>query len=116
MRLFLLNSLYSLRRHQPQNVILDLGYSLIIYYKHFQSKYCESLRVRINKIEFVKLTRSPSAQKMMFSVKDFFSKCDQIWQETADLVTSNEEFLNEKLHFCAVTIKEWGGCQQKLLQ
>ena len=46
----------------------------MIYYKHYQSEYCESLRVRINKIEFVNLTRSPTAQKMKFSTKDFFSK------------------------------------------
>ena len=58
-RLFLLNALYLLRRPQPQNVTLDLGYSLMINYKHFQSKYRESQRVQINKIEFVKLTHSP---------------------------------------------------------
>ena len=37
-------------------------------------------------------------------------------QETADLITFTEEILNEKLHFCVVTMKEWGGCKQKLLQ
>ena len=54
--LLLLNTLYLLR--QPQKVTLDLGYSLMINYKHFQSKYCESLRVRINKIKFDKLAYS----------------------------------------------------------
>ena len=34
---------------------------------------------------------------MKFSIKSFFSKCDQI--ETADLDTFTEEFLDEKLHF-----------------
>ena len=34
--------------------------------------------------------------KMKFSIKDFFSKCDQ---ETADLVTFTEEIVNGKLHF-----------------
>ena len=37
-------------------------------------------------------------KKMKFSIKNFFS----IWpnlQETADLVTSTEEIINEKLHF-----------------
>ena len=52
------------------SVTLDLGYSLMINYKHFHSKYCESLRVRINKIEFFNLTRSPTAQRMKFSIKD----------------------------------------------
>ena len=72
------DNLYSLRRPQTQGVTFDLGYSLMINYKHFQSKYCESLRVRINKIEFVNLTRWPTAQKMKFSIKHFFSKCHQI--------------------------------------
>ena len=34
---------------------------------------------------------------MKFSIKDFFSKWDQI-QKTADSVTFIEEILNEKLH------------------
>ena len=34
----------------------------------------------------------------MFSVKDFFNKCDQ----TADLVTFTEEILNGKFYFCVV--------------
>ena len=38
-----------------------------------------------------------TAQKMKFSIKDFFSKCFP--QETADLVTFTEEILNGKLHF-----------------
>ena len=39
---------------------------------------------------------------MKFSIKDFFSKCDQIQRnphKTADLVTFPEEILNGKLHF-----------------
>ena len=34
---------------------------------------------------------------MNFSIKGFFSKCDQI--RTAGLVTFTEEILNGKLHF-----------------
>ena len=46
---------------------------------------------------------SVTAQKMKFSIKDFFSKCDQIRMETADLVTFTEEILNGKLRFlCSV--------------
>ena len=37
--------------------------------------------------------------KMKFFIKDFLSKCDQIQQSTADLVTYTEEILNGKLHF-----------------
>ena len=40
-----------------------------------------------------------NAQKMKFSIKDFFSNCDQSQQFPADLVTFTEETLNGKLHF-----------------
>ena len=40
-----------------------------------------------------------TAQKMKFSIKDFFSKCDQF---LADLITFTEEILNGNPHFCAV--------------
>ena len=36
---------------------------------------------------------------MKFSIKDFFSKCDQIRRKHAGLVTFTEEILNGKLHF-----------------
>ena len=43
-----------------------------------------------------------AAQKLKFSMKDFFSKCDKI-RNAADLVTFTEEILNGKLHFlCSV--------------
>ena len=46
---------------------------------------------------------SVTAQKMKFSIKDFFSKCDQIRMETVDLVKFTEEILNGKLRFlCSV--------------
>ena len=55
----MLYTLYSLRRPQPQNVTLDLDYSLSgDNYKHFQGKNCKSLKVGINKTEFVKLIHS----------------------------------------------------------
>ena len=38
-----------------------------------------------------------------FSIKDFFSKCDQIRRKTTNLVTFTEEILDGKLHFlCSV--------------
>ena len=43
--------------------------------------------------------RYSTAEKMKFSIKDFFSKCDQNPQETADLVIFTEEILNGKPHF-----------------
>ena len=44
-----------------------------------------------------------AAQKMKFSIRDFFSKCDQIRSFFPDLVTFTEEILNGKLHF------SWSG-------
>ena len=41
----------------------------------------------------------PTAPKVKFFIKDFFSKCDQIPQEIADLVIFTEKILNVKLHF-----------------
>ena len=40
-----------------------------------------------------------AAQKMKFSIKDFFSKCEQTMQFPLDLVTFTEEILYRKLHF-----------------
>ena len=40
-----------------------------------------------------------TAQKLKFSIKDFFSKCENT-QFPLDLVTFTEEILNGKLHFC----------------
>ena len=43
-------------------------------------------------------------KKMKFSIKDFFSKCDQI----SDLVTFTEEILNGKLHFWNSVVRKCG--------
>ena len=47
---------------------------------------------------------------MKFSIKDFFSKCDEIrsflWIWSSDLVTFTKEILNRKLNFlCSIVIK-----------
>ena len=47
-----------------------------------------------------KLNKS-TAQKMKFSIKDFFSKCDQIRRKLrmwSHLLKKSEEILNGKLH------------------
>ena len=49
---------------------------------------------------YVALSNFFTVQKMIFSIKDFFSKCDQF---PANLVTFTEEILNGKPHFlCSV--------------
>ena len=45
-----------------------------------------------------------TAQKMMFSIEDFFSKCDQIR-------TFTEEILKGKLHYKSLKIKSDGATQ-----
>ena len=60
-----------------------------------------TLRTRIPdvRIELIPFSNNTS-QKMKFSVKDFFSKCDQIRSKP---VTFTEEILNGKLYFsCSV--------------
>ena len=52
------------------------------------------LQVSINGLSLYK-----TGQKMKFFIKDFFSKCDQIPQKIADLVTCTGEIINRKLHF-----------------
>ena len=52
------------------------------------------MKLRVLKLKWSIYTE----QKMKFSIKDFFSKCDQI-HRTADLVTFIAEILNGKLHF-----------------
>ena len=47
---------------------------------------------------------SSIAQKVKFSIKDFFSNCDQI-RRRLDLVTSTEEVLNGKFHFLYSEVK-----------
>ena len=48
-----------------------------------------------------------SAQKMKFSIMDFFSKCDKI-RRLADLVTFTEDILNGTLHFlCSESYIYW---------
>ena len=60
---------------------LSLSLSLSLWRKHFQ-------------------TIRYTAQKMKFSIKDFFSKCDQIY-----MTTFTEETFNGKLHFlCSVNL------------
>ena len=55
-----------------------------------------------------------TAQKIKFSIKDFFSKYDQI-RRTADLVTFTEEILNGKIHFlCSVSSVYTGICSPEI--
>ena len=44
----------------------------------------------VSKLAYEGLIRLYNAQKMKFSIKDFFSKCDQIRKFPADLVTFTE--------------------------
>ena len=61
-------------------------------------------------IETIMFIPSSTAQKIKFSIKDFFSKCDQMQQFPADLVTFTEETLNGKFHFlCSVVLSKSGS-------
>ena len=63
---------------------------------------------KINQLILNFLMVNITAQKMKFSIKDFFSKCDQnLVTFTEDLVTFTEEILNGKLHFLCSDNQEW---------
>ena len=48
-----------------------------------------------------------TAKKMKFSIKNSFSKCDQVHSFLRILFTFNEEVLNGKLHFlCSASLKD----------
>ena len=55
--------------------------------------------IKISTSLFYKFVQSNTAQKMKFSTKDFFSKCDQIRRKSAGLVTFTEEILMKKFIF-----------------
>ena len=57
-----------------------------------EEKFCDS------NAKLIFRERKITAQKMKFSIKDFFSKCDQM-RSPEDLVTFTKEILNGKLHF-----------------
>ena len=57
-----------------------------------------------NDSKFEKELTCHAAQKMKFSIKDFFSKCANL-QFPADLFTCTKEILNGKIHFCAVSVQ-----------
>ena len=65
------------------------------------------MKIIISQKSIMNFPWNNAAQKMKFSIKDFFSKCDQIRSfvnvtksaVSADLVTFTEEILRGKLHF-----------------
>ena len=60
----------------------------------------------ILKIDFCYFLAINTAQKMKLFIKDFFSKCDQMPQFPADLVTFTEEILNGKIHIlCSANLQ-----------
>ena len=65
--------------------------------------YFKTLIAAIHYIKWAGFTSRTTAQKRKFSIRDFFSKCDQI--RNADLVIFTEETLNEKLHFVQWTFQ-----------
>ena len=63
--------------------------------------YESQQRLSVNKVQGPQNGQTHTAQKMKFSIKDFFSKWDQIrrFWFPAGLVTFTEEILHGKLHF-----------------
>ena len=63
-----------------------------------KSDMSKSLKIILIEVNIIKINIIKIYTKMKFSVKDFFSKCDQIHPQFPD------EILNVKLHFmCSVS-------------
>ena len=60
-----------------------------------------------------KFSTYPTAQKMKFSINNFFSKCDQIHSFLKKSEEFTEEILDGKLHFlCSVLSEEYSVTSQ----
>ena len=81
---------------------------------HFSSKSYYLVLV-LETVSHLFFKSMDTAQKMKFSIKNFFSKCDQIRSFLKSFIFT-EEILNEKLHFlCSGTIVEINFCMEKCL-
>ena len=76
---------------------IPITHSIIYHYQKAKKSLAAQKSFRVLKLLRVFVDRV-TAQKIEFSIKDFFSKCDQI-RSTADLVTFTEEIFNGKLDF-----------------
>ena len=75
----------------------------------FQEKLlsCKSTNEQINIEDIPKLDVNHIAQKMKFSIKDFFSKCDQILMRIWSHLLKKS--LMENFIFCAVSFVKWSA-------
>ena len=55
------------------------------------------------KLQFPKMSLNPTAQKIKFSIKDFFSKCDQVRSKLRIWSHLLKKSLMQNLIFCAVS-------------
>ena len=84
------------RFHLKESVLIGHSYGklLSIYLAEERSNLITKLKL-INSEGPIRVT----AQRMKFSIKDFFSKCDQIRNFFTNLVTFPKDILMGKLHF-----------------
>ena len=103
-------SFFRICSHLPKKFVMESFVFMCSVNIHFK---CFFLTFNVNLITLHKKTK--------FSIKDFFSKCDQSRspnpQFHADLVTFTEETFNENIHFlCRVTVTFWKFSYLKNLQ
>ena len=76
---------------------------LIVYFLLENVLLQSSNSIRILAFQLIQTVgNSHCTKKMKFSIKDFFSKCDQNMQETGDLVAFTEKILNGKPHILCI--------------
>ena len=61
-------------------------------------------KIHVSVSSFIFTSKSVNAQKMKFSIKDFFSKCDKIHSFLRIWSHSLKKFLMENFIFCAVCV------------
>ena len=82
-------------------------FSHLVYYLVLQSKSLYSVRIRENtdqKKLCLGTVHAVTEQKMKFSIKDFYSKCDQICSFPQIWSHLPKKFLLENLVFYAVSV------------
>ena len=92
---------YMSRRGRNNNELKSIPTKLKLLI--FAKQYVEALRDNL-KSRFVWTTITLAAQKMKFSIKDFFIKCDQIRGKLRIWSHLMKKSLMENFIFCAVTV------------
>ena len=89
-------------KRQKQSVIAVLRLATLLKKRLGHRCFPVNLVSFIEQLQWVPLERKGTAQKMKFSIKDFFSKCDKIRRNLRIWSHIQKKSLMENFNFCAV--------------